>query len=198
MWAGAGAVDVHVHAIHRLAGEAGHIVRELEHLPDSKAIAQRRAAGLGLTRPELALLLAYAKITATQSLVASDLPDEVRTAGSRRLLPVHCESALPRRWCSTRCVAKSSRPSSPTSWSTWNTFLFRVVGETAASVLTSRVRTRHSSRVSRRRAVARDRSARRRGRSDVQTGLLGVRQLLDRATRWFLANRRPPIDVLRR
>ena len=25
--------------------------------------------------------------------------------------------------------------------------------------------------------------------------LLGLRQLLDRATRWFLANRRPPIDV---
>jgi glutamate dehydrogenase len=32
--------------------------------------------------------------------------------------------------------------------------------------------------------------------SDVQTGLLiGVRQLLDRATRWFVANRRPPIVV---
>ena len=37
---------------------------------------ERRAAGLGLTRPELAVLLAYAKITATQSIVASDLPDD--------------------------------------------------------------------------------------------------------------------------
>jgi glutamate dehydrogenase len=32
--------------------------------------------------------------------------------------------------------------------------------------------------------------------SATQTAmLLGVRQLLDRATRWFLANRRPPLDV---
>ncbi len=49
--------------------------RALEGLPDEETIETRLRAGKGLTRPELCVLLAYAKITFTKDLLASDIPD---------------------------------------------------------------------------------------------------------------------------
>ncbi len=49
--------------------------RELEGLPDRETIELRLRTGKGLTRPELCILLAYAKITLTQELLATDIPD---------------------------------------------------------------------------------------------------------------------------
>ena len=45
-------------------------------LPDDEELAARRSAGKGLTRPELAVLLAHSKIDLFQTLVASDVLDE--------------------------------------------------------------------------------------------------------------------------
>jgi len=58
--------------------ERGHLKlnREIEFLPNEEAIAERAAAGLGLTRPELAVLLAYAKMELYDLLLESDLPDD--------------------------------------------------------------------------------------------------------------------------
>jgi glutamate dehydrogenase len=49
--------------------------RALEGLPDSETVAQRLRLGKGLTRPELCVLLSYAKINFTRELVDSDIPD---------------------------------------------------------------------------------------------------------------------------
>lgn len=49
--------------------------RALEGLPDEKEIERRVAEKQGLTRPELAVLLAYAKISLQQQLIQSDFPD---------------------------------------------------------------------------------------------------------------------------
>lgn len=49
--------------------------RALEGLPDEEAIERRLRAGKGLTRPELCILVSYAKIGFTQDLLASDVPD---------------------------------------------------------------------------------------------------------------------------
>ncbi len=54
----------------------GRLNRELEVLPDDEALAQRRQAGLGLYRPEIAVILAYAKMTLYEDLLSSDLPDD--------------------------------------------------------------------------------------------------------------------------
>ena len=54
----------------------GHLNRALEGLPSDAAIAERAAAGKPLTRPELAVLLAYAKIDLNHSLIASAVPDD--------------------------------------------------------------------------------------------------------------------------
>ncbi len=48
----------------------------VEFLPNEEVVAERKAAGLGLTRPELAVLLAYAKIQLEDEMVETDLPDD--------------------------------------------------------------------------------------------------------------------------
>ena len=55
--------------------EEGLLNRDLEHLPDETEIARRIADKQGLTRPELAVLLAYAKISLTNQLIHSEVPD---------------------------------------------------------------------------------------------------------------------------
>ncbi len=50
--------------------------RTVEFLPDDKKLLERKSLGQGLTRPELAVLLAYTKIHIKNELLKSDLPDE--------------------------------------------------------------------------------------------------------------------------
>jgi len=55
---------------------SGELDRVVESLPDDETLAARRKQGLGLTRPELAVLLAYAKISLNRQLLSSDLPED--------------------------------------------------------------------------------------------------------------------------
>jgi glutamate dehydrogenase len=54
----------------------GKLDRAVEFLPDDEALRKRAQEGVGLTRPELAVLLAYAKLELDAELLASDLPDD--------------------------------------------------------------------------------------------------------------------------
>jgi glutamate dehydrogenase len=56
--------------------KAGRLNRALEYLPDDEEFAERRAAKLGLTSPERAVLLAYAKIALNDELIGSKVPDD--------------------------------------------------------------------------------------------------------------------------
>jgi len=53
----------------------GEVERDVEFLPTTEEMLERRAAGQGLTRPELSVLLAYAKRSVYSALLDSDLPD---------------------------------------------------------------------------------------------------------------------------
>jgi glutamate dehydrogenase len=53
----------------------GELEREVEFLPSTEEMMERRAAGQGMARPELAILLAYAKRSIAAELLDSDLPD---------------------------------------------------------------------------------------------------------------------------
>ncbi|HEX9123281.1 MAG TPA: NAD-glutamate dehydrogenase [Actinomycetota bacterium] len=53
----------------------GLLDRRLEALPAADEMGDRRRAGQGMARPELAVLLAYAKISLTSALLDSTLPD---------------------------------------------------------------------------------------------------------------------------
>jgi glutamate dehydrogenase len=51
--------------------------RAIEYLPDDETLAERAARASGLTRPELAVLLAYSKIWLNRRLLTSNLPEDV-------------------------------------------------------------------------------------------------------------------------
>lgn len=65
--------------------KAGRLNRAIEFLPTDEELAERRAAGQGLSTPEAAVLLAYSKIWLYDELLASPLPDDpwVATALAR-------------------------------------------------------------------------------------------------------------------
>jgi glutamate dehydrogenase len=71
-------LGVHTRLIQHLE-QTGRINRELESLPSEEVLAERGTAGGGLVSPELAVLLAHAKIDFFDTLVASDLPDDAYT-----------------------------------------------------------------------------------------------------------------------
>lgn len=73
------ALDRHEQVIHDLETHDG-LVRAREHQPDTQEIERRRAAGRGLTRPEIAVILAPAKNLVHEILLRSDIPDDARTA----------------------------------------------------------------------------------------------------------------------
>ena len=60
----------------RTLERSGDLNRALEFLPDDESIAERRKQGRGLTRPELAILLAYSKLKLYNQLLDSDVPED--------------------------------------------------------------------------------------------------------------------------
>src|SRR5207245_9827080 len=55
---------------------AGELDRTVEFLPDDLEITERRRRSQALTRPELSVLLAYAKLSLQRDLIESDVPDD--------------------------------------------------------------------------------------------------------------------------
>ncbi|HET6731307.1 NAD-glutamate dehydrogenase [Mycobacterium sp.] len=68
-------LSVHARMIKDFVKEHG-LNRELEALPSEKEIRRRTEAGLGLTSPELATLMAHVKLALKDQLLGSELPDQ--------------------------------------------------------------------------------------------------------------------------
>lgn len=56
--------------------DRGPLDKEVEFLPDPKAVQERMRAGIGFTRPELAIILAYTKMGIYRRILETDFPDE--------------------------------------------------------------------------------------------------------------------------
>ncbi|NOT89915.1 MAG: NAD-glutamate dehydrogenase [Lysobacter sp.] len=54
----------------------GLLDRQIEYLPSDSEIAERKSRRIGLTRPELSVLLSYSKIVLFQQLLDSDVPED--------------------------------------------------------------------------------------------------------------------------
>ena len=63
------------HFIRTLEGE-GLLDRQVESLPSDAELTERKTRGLGLTRPELSVLLSYDKLKLFQQLLDSDVPED--------------------------------------------------------------------------------------------------------------------------
>lgn len=68
-------ISEHAHLI-RILERNNQLDRALEYLPTDDEIIERRKNGKGLTRPELAVLLAYSKIALDDDLVESNVPED--------------------------------------------------------------------------------------------------------------------------
>ncbi|AKS33323.1 NAD-glutamate dehydrogenase [Mycolicibacterium goodii] len=68
-------LSVHARMIKDLVDNRG-LNRELEALPSEKEIRRRADAGIGLTSPELATLMAHVKLALKDDVLAGDLPDQ--------------------------------------------------------------------------------------------------------------------------
>ena len=68
-------IESYIDLMDRLERE-GLLDREIEFLPGPEDMAQRAREGRGMTRPELAVLLSYAKMSLTEHLRVSNLPDD--------------------------------------------------------------------------------------------------------------------------
>jgi glutamate dehydrogenase len=76
---------------------SGELNRALEFLPSDDELTERRKRGLGLTRPELAILLAYSKIWLNNHLLSSDVPeDPYLSAELVRYFPAPVQESFPR------------------------------------------------------------------------------------------------------
>jgi glutamate dehydrogenase len=65
----------------RVLERSGDLNRALEFLPSDEEIAERRKAGEGLTRPELAIVLSYGKIWLYKALINSNVPEDPYLSG---------------------------------------------------------------------------------------------------------------------
>lgn len=68
-------ITLHTNYIKELESQ-NLINRQVEFLPNDKALIERKAAGQGLTSPELAVLLAYTKINLKHEILKTSLPED--------------------------------------------------------------------------------------------------------------------------
>ncbi len=74
----------------------GRLDRKVEFLPSDAEIEARSARNEGLTRPELAILLAYAKLALYDHLLASNVPDDsYLVEEARRYFPKEMQEKFP-------------------------------------------------------------------------------------------------------
>jgi glutamate dehydrogenase len=68
-------MDDYIRLIHRLES-SGRLVRSLEFIPSDEVLQERKAQRLGLTRPELSVLISYTKAELKEQLTGSWITDD--------------------------------------------------------------------------------------------------------------------------
>jgi glutamate dehydrogenase len=174
--------------------------RDLEFLPGTEVLESRRAAGHGLTSPELSTLMAYTKIVLEKEILETDLPDDPYLAS--RLVD-YFPSAMRERYADVMGQHRLHREIITTGVvngfvnQSGITCFHRLSGETgapAAEVIRAQIAARaiFDAREHELAIEALDH----RIDANTQTRLrMELRTLIERATRWLVNNRRRPIDI---
>jgi glutamate dehydrogenase len=124
--------------IAQLEAEA-QLDRQLERLPNREALRQRRAVFLGLTRPELAVVLAYSKLHLQHQLLQSSLTDDVFL---ERLLRRYFPDAVNNRYGEVVRAHRLRREIIAVTLANWLidamgvTFVTRIAADTGSDALT--------------------------------------------------------------
>jgi glutamate dehydrogenase len=192
-------VDVHARYIHALE-HAGKLNRELEFLPDEEALAERKSNDMGLSAPEFAVLMAYTKITLYRELLDSDVTEDPYLSGElERYFPTPLRERFEDRMTEHRLRREITATQITNSMvnRAGTTFAFRLHEETgAAGPEIARAYTAAREIFGMRDVWTQIEALDARIEAQTQTRmLLDGRKLVERATRWLLRNRRPPLDV---
>ncbi|SEP55533.1 NAD-glutamate dehydrogenase [Streptomyces radiopugnans] len=192
-----------LHAQQRLMrslSRQGRLDRQLEFLPADRQIRERLAHGRGLTQPEMAVLLAYAKITVTEELADTGLADDPYL---QRLAHAYFPSALRERF-PEQIERHALRREIVT------TLLVNDTVNTGGSTLVHRMKEESGASAE---EIVRAHTASREifglarvwdeveeldntVAADVQTRMrLHARRLVERGTRWLLNNRPQPLKL---
>ncbi|MGW7361071.1 NAD-glutamate dehydrogenase [Streptomyces sp. NPDC054802] len=184
----------------RRLGRDGHLDRALEFLPNDRQIRELLNTGKGLSQPELAVLLAYTKITVAEDLIKTGLPDDPHL---RRLLHAYFPKPLREKFGDAidahplRREIVTTVLVNDTVNTGGSTFLHRLREETGATmeeIVRAQTAAREIFGLS---AVwdaveALDNEV----PADVQTRVrLHSRRLVERGTRWLLGNRPQPLEL---
>ncbi|MDH2414414.1 NAD-glutamate dehydrogenase [Nocardioides sp. CER19] len=191
---------LHVHEdFMRRLEKAGTLDREIEGLPSRAEVRRRLERGVGLTPPELSVLMAWTKIVLAHELLGGELPDDpyldvdlkayFPTPMRERFESQIEAHPLRREIIVTQVVNDLVNGAGMTYWP-------RLADETGASVAD----------LTRANFVAREifgslplrqelRSWDNKIDASVQTRMrIEMRTLVERASRWLVTNRRPPLD----
>ncbi|QBX54441.1 NAD-glutamate dehydrogenase [Nocardioides seonyuensis] len=177
----------------------GVLNRELEALPTSREVRRRLDNGQGLSAPELSVLLAWTKIVLADELVTSDLPDDpylredLLAYFPSRMKPdledAMADHPLRREIIVTQVVNDLVNGAGMTFW----TRLAGETGATAADLTRANFVAREifGSLQLREQIKALDNQV----PAERQTRMrIEMRTLVERASRWLVTNRRPPLN----
>jgi glutamate dehydrogenase len=192
---------MHVHQdwVRRLEKQ-GLLDRELEFLPSVAEFKRRKAEGRGLTSPELSVLIAYTKIVLEADLLKTSLPDDPFLANKlvsyfpkaiqERFAEQIKTHQLRREIITTQVVNEFINSSGITAYHR----LSLETGGTVEDVVRANLA---ASRIfGQPELLARNAELDNIVDAATQTGMrLETRTLVERATRWLVSNRRPPVDI---
>ena len=189
----------HAQLIRTLEKE-GRLKRKLEFLPADDDIAKREAAQEGLTRPEIAVLLAYSKIRLFEELLNSDISEDPYLshelvsyfpAPMREKFSAHMEShPLRREIIATQITNDMVNRMGSTFW----TRMQDATGHSPAAIARAYTAAREIFGM---RAIWRAIEALDNGVSCALQSemLIETRRLLDRATLWLLRYAHTPLEI---
>ncbi len=191
-------LELHARYIGHLE-EVARLDRDLEGLPSESAIAARRAAGEGLTAPELAVLVAYTKLYLQDQLLASGAEDPAFETVLREYFPGEASQSFG-PWIDKHPLHKEIVAVGAVNQMVNRngvTFAFRMAEETQAApadIIRAHMAASNILRADDfwNAVCALDNVA----TTTTQTELfLECDRAVERVTRWLLRNRRTPVSV---
>ncbi|WP_135080737.1 NAD-glutamate dehydrogenase [Terasakiella sp. SH-1] len=178
----------------------GRLDRDVEVLPNDEVLAERQAAKRGLTRPEISVLMPYAKIWLYDQLLASSLPDDPRLEEDLiRYFPTALQSKF-KGQIKNHMLRREIIATHIT-----NSLINRVGGVFVTQTMENTNATPDD--IAKAYLVTRDSFGLRETWAEIEAldnkipaqeqarMLLQVNRLIDRGTKWFLRNCEQPLDI---